>query len=164
VKALALAALAGCLACRDVRPKRCDEVVLGACVASQAGRYDRAALERQLTLALQYWKAPPDLLRGWAIVFTPDPVPCPRSPGSGCTWWDGNRTIQVQVLDARCPETAQLVHELGHVLHHDPWHWGGWWSWRGEQVATWKIVRGPGASPGCAATRFYDREPAAPPS
>ena len=59
------------------------------------------------------------------------------------------------MLDPSCPETAQLVHEVGHVIHHDGGHSGPWWDWAGEQNATWDMVRTFGASPGCASSRYY---------
>jgi hypothetical protein len=143
----------------DVRPKRCDTTVLGACVVSAGVDYDPEHIERALRLALAYWNVPEDTLSGWAIVFSPGEVTCNGGPGTGCTYWDANRTAVVQVLDPRCPETAQLVHELGHVLHHDPGHTGPWWSWTDEQDATWGIVRSPGATTGCTASRYYVQRP-----
>lgn len=144
----------------SVRPASCDEVVLGACVASETGRYEADILERQVRLALAYWGAPPERLAGWAIALRAGPVACPTARGTGCTWWDDEvRTIELEVLDTACPETSQLVHEVGHVLHHDGGYAGPWWSWEGEQHRTFEIVRSPGASPGCAASRWYGAPP-----
>ena len=159
--ALVAALLVGCGGPAEprVRPGACDSTVAGACIVGAAPGLDAVHLDRQIRLALAYWGAPEDTLHGWAIVFDPGEVPCPTAPGSGCTWWDENRTIQLQVLDPKCLETSQLVHEIGHVLHHDRGHTGPWWSWTGEQDRTWEIVRSAGATPGCAASRYYVARP-----
>jgi hypothetical protein len=156
-----LTLLAGCGGAADpvVRPGTCDATVAGACIVGAAPNLDAAHLERQIALALAYWSAPPETLAGWAIVFSPGEVACPTALGSGCTWWDSNRTIELEVLDAHCLETAQLVHEIGHVIHHDGGHTGPWWNWTAEQDRTWEIVRSPGASPACAASRYYVAKP-----
>ncbi|HET7752969.1 MAG TPA: hypothetical protein VFK85_03585 [Anaeromyxobacteraceae bacterium] len=139
-----------------MRPSRCDEVVMGACVVSNAQPFEATYVERSIRLALAYWNAPEDTLAGWAIVYGTQEIDCGSTTGaSGCAWWDENRTIELQVLDPDCPETAQLVHEIGHVLHHDGGHTGPWWNWTAEQNATWDVVRLPGASPGCAVSRYY---------
>jgi hypothetical protein len=142
-----------------VRPSNCETTVAGACIVGASPNLDPQHLERQIRLSLAYWNAPEDALEGWAIVFSPDAVPCPTAPGAGCTWWDGNKTIEVQALDAHCLETSQLVHEIGHALHHDGGHTGPWWNWTREQDETWEIVRSPDASPGCAASRYYVAKP-----
>jgi hypothetical protein len=151
--------IAGCGGPPDgevVRPATCDAVVMGACVVSQAQPYDTRFIERSIRGALAYWNAPPDTLEGWAIVYGTEQIDCGATPGaSGCAWWDENRTIALQVLDPDCPETAQLVHEIGHVLFRDGGHSGPWWNWAAEQNATWELVRTAGASPGCAESRYY---------
>lgn len=164
MRARALAIVIVCSGCGaaspGVRPDHCDDVVLGACVASDTGRYEPRVLERDVRLALAYWGAPAELLAGWAIALRSGEVACPTALGSGCTHWDDAvRTIELQVLDPACPETAQLVHEIGHVIHHDPGHGGPWWSWKHEQDATFSIVREPGASPGCARSGYYTTVP-----
>jgi hypothetical protein len=129
---------------------------MGVCVVSSARPYEARYVERAIKLALAYWNAPEDALSGWAIAYGTDQIECgATAAASGCSWWDENRTIQLQVLDPDCPETAQLVHELGHVIHRDSGHSGPWWNWIGEQNATWDIVRSAGASPGCAQSRYY---------
>jgi hypothetical protein len=140
------------------RPDRCDATVLGSCVVSD-GPLDATHLERTLRLALGSWSASDDALAGWAIVFKAGIVTCNGAPAAGCTYLDGSRVIEVQALDPECLETAQLVHELGHALHGDTGHAGPWWSWAGEQTQTWSAVRSPGASPGCAASRYYVHRP-----
>jgi hypothetical protein len=148
--------LAGCSPTPDVRPKACDGRVDGVCIASRDHSYSAQYIDRQMDSALQYWNAPASALDGWAIEYTAGEVPCPTALGSGCTWWDDDvKTIVIQTLDVDCPETAQLVHEIGHVLHHDPDHSGPWWNWQAEQHRTWEIVRSPGASPGCSSSLFY---------
>lgn len=140
----------------DVRPAQCDDVVMGVCVVSNVGAYDAQYIERSVRGALAYWNAPAEALEGWAIVYGPDAISCGSTEGaSGCARWDDNRTIQLQVLDPDCPETAQLVHEVGHAVHHDGGHSGPWWDWVAEQNATFELVRTPGASPGCAQSRYY---------
>ena len=139
-----------------VRPSQCDDVVLGVCVVSRAQPVEARYVERSLRLALAYWGASEEALAGWAIVYGTEQIPCGATPAaSGCAWWDENRTVELQMLDPECPETAQLVHEVGHVLHRDGGHSGPWWDWIGEQNATWDIVRTEGASPGCARSRYY---------
>jgi hypothetical protein len=136
------------------RPDHCDQTVLGACVVSETRPADPVQLERQVRAALAYWNAPETTLSGWAIVFKAGAVGCPTALGTGCTSWKDD-VIDLQTLDPDCLEATQLVHEIGHVLHHDPGHTGPWWSWPREQDATWDIVHHPGASPGCAVTRYY---------
>lgn len=140
------------------RPDHCDAQVLGTCVVSDRP-VDAAHVERALRLALGYWNAPEGAAAGWAFVFVTGETTCNGAPASGCTHLDGSRTVTMQVLDPDCIETAQLVHELGHVLHGDPDHRGPWWSWSGEQTETWRVVRSPGASPGCATSAYYVRPP-----
>jgi hypothetical protein len=163
ISCTAAAAAPVCAACggsAGVRPTSCDDTVLSACVVSKTQPYDRRYVERALGQALDYWNAPPETLAGWAIVFEPGEVECTSGPASGCTHWDADvRTIEVQVLDPACVETAQLVHELGHVLHEDPAHTGPLWSWRREQDATYAMVRTPGSSPACGRSLFYTVDP-----
>jgi hypothetical protein len=131
-------------------------VISGVCVSSSVGAYDARYIERSIRGALAYWNAPADALDGWAIVYGTDAISCGSTEGaSGCARWDDNRTIQLQVLDPGCPETAQLVHEVGHAIHHDGDHEGPWWDWVAEQNATFELVRAAGASPGCAQSRYY---------
>jgi hypothetical protein len=137
----------------------CDSVVLGVCMKSLGPRYDPRYLERSLRLALQYWNAQEGALAGWRIVYGPTEIACGATTGaSGCARWDVN-VIELQALDPACHETAQLVHEIGHALHRDAGHQGSFWSWSGEQEATWQIVRSPGASPACAVSRYYVARP-----
>ncbi len=159
--ALALAGCGGGAAPSGVRPDRCDFQALGACVAVEGGlAVDPAHVERQLRMALDYWGATDDALADWAIVFVEGAPNCNGAPSSGCTWYGAaDRTVRVHALDDACPETAQLVHELGHVLHGDGAHQGPWWSWTAEQDATYDVVRRPGASAGCGATRYYTARP-----
>jgi hypothetical protein len=164
---LALAAvlagsLASCSARRDAPPDPCFASEPERCFVSHGAwvRLDggvapgRAAVDRALARGLAYWSAPPDLLRGWLITYEDREVECNGARASGCTSWRQG-TLRLQVLDAACPETAQLVHELGHVVHHDPRHRDARWSREAEQEATGARVRGPGASAGCAASRYY---------
>lgn len=115
---------------------------------------DRAAVDRALDRALAYWSAPPGALDRWLLTYEDHEVTCNGAPATGCTSWREG-TLRVQVLDPRCPETAQLVHEVGHVVLHDPGHRERAWCWEAEQEATRALVRDPGASAGCAASRYY---------
>ncbi|HXJ80246.1 MAG TPA: hypothetical protein VMS64_16380 [Candidatus Methylomirabilis sp.] len=114
---------------------------------------DPGAIDRAIESALEYWSAGPDLLDGWLITYL-DHAPGCDGPAVGCTSWD-DRTMQLQALDPSCPETAPLVHEVGHALLHDPEHLSSRWCWQTEQEETRRIVRAPDASPGCAASGFY---------
>lgn len=142
--------------CFAAEPERCfvshgAHVVLGGSVAR-----DRAAIDRALDGALAYWGAPPGVLRGWVITLDDHEVECNGGRASGCCSWR-RATLLLQALDPGCPETTQLVHELGHVLLHDPDHRDGRWCWEAEQDATLALVRGPGASAGCAHSGYYTR-------
>jgi hypothetical protein len=142
--------------CFASEPDRCF-VTHGAWVVLEgAVTRDRAAIDRALDAALGYWSAPPDALDRWLVTFEDHEVDCNGAPASGCTSWR-RATLRLQVLDPRCPETAQLVHELGHVVLHDAGHREDAWCRGAEQEATRALVRGPGASAGCAGTRYYVR-------
>lgn len=122
---------------------------------------DRAAVERALGRALAYWSAPAGALDRWLVTYEDHEVACNGARATGCCSWRRG-TLRVQVLDPACPETAQLVHEVGHVLLHDPGHRDARWSWEREQEATRALVRGPGASAGCARSGYYTAPVAGP--
>jgi hypothetical protein len=115
---------------------------------------DRAAVERAIDGARSYWSAPPGVLDRWLLTFEDHEVECNGDRATGCTSWR-NGTLRLQVLDPKCPETAQLVHELGHVVLHDPGHRDRAWCRDAEQEATRALVRGAGASPACARSGYY---------
>ena len=143
-------------ACFAAEPDRCF-VSHGAWVELDPTiAHDRAAVERVLDGALAYWSAPAGALDRWHVTFEDHEVQCNGEPASGCTSWRSG-TLRLQVLDRRCPETAQIVHELGHVVLHDAGHRDGAWCHDAEQEATRVLVRGPGASAGCASTGYYVR-------
>jgi hypothetical protein len=140
--------------CFATEPERCF-VARGAWVKLDPGvARDRAAVERTLDGAMAYWRAPPGVLDRWFLTYEDHEVECNGGRATGCTSWRKG-TLRLQVLDPRCPETAQVVHELGHVILHDPGHRDGAWCRDAEQEATRALVRGPGASPACAASRYY---------
>ena len=140
--------------CFASQPERCF-VSHGAWVRLDAGvAGGRAAVDRALDRALAYWSAPPDALRGWLVGYEDHEVACNGARASGCTSWRRG-TLEVQALDPRCPETAQVVHEVGHVVLHDAGHRDPRWRRDAEQEATRALVREPGASAGCAASRYY---------
>jgi len=163
---LALASGSCVLACGppeshpNVPAVACDMRLLGACIISTTSvRYDPSEIERQIRGALAYWNAPEMTLEAYTVVYQPEEITtCGFPDASGCTWWDYH-VIEIEALDPACPETAQLVHEIGHVLHHDPGHRGPWWSWKDEQDATFDLVRELGATPACAASRYYTVRP-----
>jgi hypothetical protein len=174
-RSIALAAAAclvalGAPACRvrrDAPPDPCFAAEPDRCFASHGAwvKLDRtvapgrAAVDRALGAAIAYWSAPPEVLRGWLVTLEDREVQCNGAPASGCTSWRRG-TLRVQVLDPACPETAQLVHELGHVVHDDPGHRDRAWCRDAEQEATRALVREPGASAGCARSRYYVGPPA----
>jgi hypothetical protein len=140
--------------CFAAEPARCfvshgAYVMLDGAVAR-----DRQAVDRALDRAFGYWSAPPDVLAGWVVTYEDHEVVCNGARASGCcSWREG--TLRLQVLDPACPETAQLVHELGHAVLHDPGHRDPRWSRGREQDETRRSVREPGASAGCARSRYY---------
>jgi hypothetical protein len=145
-------------ACFTSEPERCfvshgAYVMLNGAVAR-----DAAAVDRAMAHALAYWAAPAGVLDGWVLTFEDHEVECNGGRASGCTSWR-RRTLVLQTLDPSCPETAQLVHELGHVVLHDPGHADRRWCREAEQEATRALVRSPGASAGCAASGFYTQPP-----
>lgn len=147
--------------CFAAEPARCFVshgawIVLDGAVAPE-----RAAVERALGRALAYWAAPPDALAGWLVTYEDREVDCNGDRASGCASWRRG-TLRLQVLDPACPETAQLVHEVGHVVLHDAGHRDARWCRDAEQEEIRALVRGPGASPGCARSRHYTGAPAAP--
>lgn len=140
--------------CFASAPERCF-VSHGAYVMLEGGVVrDRAAVDRALGHALAYWSAPAGALDRWLVTYEDHEVACNGERATGCTSWREG-TLRVQVLDPRCPETAQLVHEVGHVVLHDPGHRAAAWCWEAEQEATRALVRGPGASAGCASSPYY---------
>jgi hypothetical protein len=140
--------------CPPSEPDRCF-VSHGAHVRLEgAVARDRAAVDRAIDQAIEYWSAPPDVLGGWLITYEDHEVECNGGRASGCCDWR-RRTLRLQTLDVSCPETAQLVHELGHVVLHDPRHRSARWCRETEQEATRALVRAPGASAGCAASPYY---------
>ena len=141
-------------ACFASEPDRCF-VSHGAWVMLDgAVARDRAAIGRAIDHAIAYWSAPPEVLDRWLITYEDREVECNGGRATGCASWR-RRTLRLQTLDVSCPETAQLVHELGHVVHHDPGHQDARWCRDTEQEATRALVRAPGASAGCAASRYY---------
>ena len=147
--------------CFASEPDRCFVSHGAWVVLDRAVARGHAAVDRALDRAIGYWSAPPDALRGWLVTLEDHEVECNGAPASGCTSWRRG-TLRVQVLDPACPETAQLVHELGHVVHQDPGHRERGWCRDAEQEATRELVRGPGASAGCGRSRYYTGPPAAP--
>jgi hypothetical protein len=140
--------------CFAAEPDRCF-VSHGAYVILDRGvARDRVAVERALARAIAYWSAPAGVLDRWLVTYEDHEVECNGDRATGCTSWRKG-TLRLQVLDPRCPETAQLVHELGHVVLHDPGHRDAAWCWDTEQEATRALVRGPGASAGCAPSGYY---------
>jgi hypothetical protein len=142
--------------CFAAEPDRCF-VSHGAWVELGRGVVrDRAAVDRALTAALAYWSAPPDALARWLVTFEDHEVECNGERATGCTSWRRG-TMRLQVLDPRCPETAQVVHEVGHVVLHDAGHRDAAWCRSTEQEATRALVRGLGASAGCRTSGYYVR-------
>jgi hypothetical protein len=140
--------------CFQAEPERCfvshgAYVMLTGAVAG-----DPACLDRAIERAMQYWAARPDALEEWLITYADHELACNGHPASGCACWH-HGTLDLQALDVSCPETAQLVHELGHVVLYDPGHFDERWCWETEQEATREIVRAPDANVGCAASGYY---------
>jgi hypothetical protein len=160
--AFGVAAVSCSVGRRDGPPEECFTSEPDRCFVSH-GAYvklngavvrDSAAVHRAIARAMAYWSAVTGDLDGWVITFEDHEVECNGARASGCTSWR-RRTLALQVLDASCPETAQLVHELGHVVLHDPGHRDSRWCPGAEQEATRALVRSSGASAGCAASRYY---------
>lgn len=140
--------------CFASEPERCfvshgAYVMLGGAVARE-----RAAIDRALDRAISYWAAPPDVLARWLVTYEDREVECNGDRASGCTSWR-HGTLRLQTLDPACPETAQLVHEVGHVVLHDPGHRDRRWCRDTEQEETRALVRAAGASAGCARSLHY---------
>lgn len=140
--------------CFASAPERCFVSHGAYVIVEGAVARDRAAIDRTIESALAYWSAPSDALARWLVTFEDHEVECNGHPATGCTSWRRG-TVRLQVLDPRCPETAQLVHEMGHVLLHDPGHRARAWCRDAEQEATRRLVRAPAASPRCGASRYY---------
>lgn len=140
--------------CAGTDPARCFDAG-GACVVvTDTISSDPECIRRALERAQQYWDSPGDTLDGWLVVFLDHEIECNGAPASACTSLR-YRIMGLQALDPACPETAQVVHDLGHVILRETSHASEQWCWESEQEATRLIVRAPDASPGCAASGYY---------